>query len=142
VHVAIKAHPAETAEVYTPVIGATTNVTVVPGDADLSRLLAVADGVITMNSTVAIDALTIGLPSLVVGLPNNLSPFVDAGVMLGAGASEASIGDGVRALLYDQSLRRQLLDRAGTFLDRYGLRPSGMAARRAAEATLDGIASR
>jgi hypothetical protein len=142
VHVAIKAHPAETAEVYTPVIGATTNVTVVPGDADLSRLLAIADGVITMNSTVAIDALTIGLPSLVVGLPNNLSPFVDAGVMLGAGASEASIGDGVRALLYDQNLRRQLLDRAGTFLDRYGLRPSGMAARRAAEATLDGIATR
>jgi hypothetical protein len=136
VHVAIKAHPAETAEIYTPFIGAAPNLTVVPGDANLAGLLSVADGVITMNSTVAIDALTFGLPVLVVGLPNNLSPFVDAGAMLGAGASEGAIRDGVRALLYDQSLRRQLLDRAGAFLDRYGLHATGDAAERAALAIL------
>jgi hypothetical protein len=142
VHLAIKAHPAETADVYTPFIGRTPNVTVVPGDVDLSRLVAVADGVITMNSTVAIDALTFGLPALVVGLPNNLSPFVDAGVMLGVDASEVSIRDGVRALLYDQQIRRQLSDRAGAFLDRYGLRPAGLAADRAAGAILDDVAVR
>ena len=41
-----------------------------------------------MNSTVAIDGLVLGVPALVIGLPNNLSPFVDAGVMLGAEAAD------------------------------------------------------
>ena len=36
-----------------------------------------------MNSTVAIDGLLLGLPALVIGLPNNLQPFVDAGAMIG-----------------------------------------------------------
>ena len=34
-----------------------------------------------MNSTVAIDGLVLGVPALVIGLPNNLSPFVEAGAM-------------------------------------------------------------
>ena len=48
---------------------------------DLGRLLTAADALVTMNSTVAIDALALRLPVLVVGLPNNLSPFVQAGAM-------------------------------------------------------------
>jgi capsule polysaccharide modification protein KpsS len=39
-----------------------------------ASLLAAADAVVTMNSTVAIDALVLGVPALVIGLPNNLSP--------------------------------------------------------------------
>ena len=58
--------------------------TVAGADADLAALLAVARGVVTVNSTVAIDAMVLGVPALVVDLPNNLSPFVEAGVMLGA----------------------------------------------------------
>ena len=50
----------------------------------LAPLLAAARGVVTVNSTVAIDALHVGVPSIVLGLPNNLTPFVDAGAMLGA----------------------------------------------------------
>ncbi len=57
---------------------------VAAADADLARLLVAADAVITMNSTVAIDGLVLGVPALVIGLPNNLSPFVDAGAMAGA----------------------------------------------------------
>ena len=136
-HVTIKAHPAETADVYTPYLSGAANLTVAPADADLGRLLAVSDGVITMNSTVAIDALTLGVPSLVVGLPNNLSPFVEAGVMIGAGESAASIEAGLRALLYDQDARQRLLARADAFLDRYQMRPAGHAAGRAARLILD-----
>ena len=49
-----------------------------------------ARAVVTVNSTVAIDALSFGIPSVVIGLPNNLTPFVDAGLMRGAGSAEKS----------------------------------------------------
>ena len=42
-------------------------------------LLRGAHVVVTVNSTVAIDSLALGIPALTVGLPNNLSPFVEAG---------------------------------------------------------------
>jgi Xaa-Pro aminopeptidase len=60
-HLAIKAHPAETADVYDPFVQGATNVRVVGPSADLAALLAAADGVITRNSTVAIDALALDL---------------------------------------------------------------------------------
>jgi hypothetical protein len=53
---------------------------------------------------VAIDALALGIPALVIGLPNNLTPFVNAGAMLGAG-SAAEIRRALARLLYDQEFR-------------------------------------
>ena len=84
VHLVIKAHPAETADVYGDAVQ--------DRDADVDRRddrptwrvsWPPRMPIVTMNSTVAMDGLVLGLPSLVIGLPNNLSPFVDAGVMLG-----------------------------------------------------------
>jgi UDP-N-acetylglucosamine 2-epimerase len=133
VQLVIKPHPAETAAVYAPFISGRRNVslsTAVPG-LDLASLIAAADGIVTMNSTVALDALVLGVPSLVVGIPSNLSPFVDAGLMLGADAPE-KIGQRLRALLYDRTVRDQLATAADPFIRRYGLAPDGHAAERAA----------
>jgi len=80
---------------------------VLDADAPLPALLGAARGLVTVNSTVAIDALALGLPSLVVGLPNNLSPFVDAGLMIGA-SGVAEIREGFRTLLYDQEFRGRI----------------------------------
>ena len=107
VHLAIKPHPAETPEVYTAVAAGVPNVKVLPASAPLAPLLAAARAIVTVNSTVAIDALTLGLPSLVIGLPNNLSPFVDAGLMAGATAAE-EIRDGLARVLYDQEFRSRI----------------------------------
>ncbi|MGH9408689.1 MAG: hypothetical protein ACRD1V_04475, partial [Vicinamibacterales bacterium] len=81
VRVAIKPHPAETAEVYAPAVSGASNVTVLSRDAELAPLLAAASAVVTVNSTVAIYALRVGVPSLVLWLPNNLSPFVETAAM-------------------------------------------------------------
>ena len=62
------------------------------GGAPLAPLLAASRAVVTVNSTVALDAAVLGVPALVVGLPNNLSPFVEAGVM--AGRATATIAAG------------------------------------------------
>ena len=91
--------------------------------------------IITMNSTVAIDGLVLGVPALVVGLPNNLSPFVEAGVMLGA-ADRAGMCRALESVLYDHQVREGLSDRARAFVARYGLAPEPGAATRAAREIL------
>jgi Capsule polysaccharide biosynthesis protein len=130
VHLVIKPHPAETPGVYTTAIAGVANVHVTPAGAALPPLLAAAGAVVTVNSTVAIDALSFGLPSLVIGLPNNLSPFVDAGWMIGAGPA-AEIRPGLAKVLYDQEFRSRLHSRAT-----HPAHNDGQAASRSAEAIL------
>ena len=91
---------------------------------------------VTVNSTVAIDGLALGIPALSVGLPNNLTPFVDAGAMAGAAAPE-EIGPVLRRLLYDQGFRQQLETAAAAVTARYRIRPDGRAAERSADTILD-----
>jgi hypothetical protein len=107
VQLAIKPHPAETPDVYASVVSGVPNVSVLPATAPLAPLLAAAQAIVTVNSTVAIDALTLGVPSLVIGLPNNLTPFVDAGLMAGARTTE-EIRDGLARVLYDQEFRSRV----------------------------------
>jgi hypothetical protein len=130
-HLVIKSHPAEVAAVYAPLVANRARASVAPEGAGLAELLAAADLVITMNSTVAVDGLVLGLPALVVGLPNNLSPFVEAGVMLGADGAE-KIKAGLESVLYDREIRQGLAERAGRFVARYEMAPTPGAARRAA----------
>ena len=104
VQLAIKPHPAETPDVYGPATTGVPNIRVLPAGALLPPLLGAARGVVTVNSTVAIDALALGVPALVIGLPNNLSPFVEAGAMLGAGPA-VEIREALAKLLYDQKFR-------------------------------------
>jgi hypothetical protein len=110
VQLAIKPHPAETPEVYQAVVSGAPNVSVLPASMALAPLLAAAQAIVTVNSTVAIDALTLGVPSLVIGLPNNLTPFVDAGLMAGARTAE-EIHDGLVRVLYDQEFRNRIESR-------------------------------
>jgi hypothetical protein len=135
IQLAIKAHPAEVGSVYAPYISGVPNTSILEADADLARLLAVADAVVTRNSTVAIDALVLGLPALVIGQPNNLSPFVDEGVMLGADGADG-ITSAWERLLYDQDVRTRLAAAAHAFVERYGLRGQGSAAADAAQSIL------
>jgi hypothetical protein len=140
VHVAIKTHPAETPEVYEPVAAGRPHVTVVPAATPLAPLLLASELIVTVNSTVAIDAAVLDRRSLVVGLPNNLSPFVDEGLM--AGAAAGAVGDALRRILYDQELRLQLDANRKRVLARHGIGSDGRAADRAAAAILELAAPR
>ena len=137
----IKPHPAETPDVYGAVVSGIPNISVAGMNTDLARLLTAADAVVTMNSTVAIDALALLLPALVVGLPNNLSPFVQAGAMVGADGAEAIRG-ALESLLYDSEVRQRVLAAGAAFADRFALASDGRAAARSADAILGLAGSR
>lgn len=138
VQLAIKTHPAETPDVYAAAAAGAANVRILPAQAPLAPLLRASRAVVTVNSTVAIDAAVLGVPSLVLGLPNNLSPLVDAGLMSGLPAGEAP-GPGLRRILYDEGFRIQLEARRSACLMRFGIGSDGRAARRSADAVM-GIA--
>jgi hypothetical protein len=131
---AIKTHPAETADVYAE-IGGAAHVNVIPSSDPLAPLLRATRAVVTVNSTVAIDAAVLDVPALVIGLPNNLSPFVDAGIMAGATGTTAIAAE-LRKILYDQGFRHELARARGEFLKRFGISPDGSAAGRAATRVL------
>ena len=130
VQLVIKPHPAETPDVYAAAVAGTDNVRVLTSGAALPELLAAASGIVTINSTVAIDALALGVPSVVIGLPNNLSPFVDAGLMAGAGPA-GEIRAALAKVLYDKELRSKIRTEAG-----HPAPGGGQAASRSAEAIL------
>ncbi len=133
--VAIKTHPAETPESYADLVSGRPGVTVLPASAPLAPLLAASRLVVTVNSTVALDAAVLGIPSLVIGLPNNLSPFVEAGIMAGvSGHDAAETGRSLRQILYDEEFRRGLTLAQRAFLTRFRIAADGHAARRTAEA--------
>ena len=105
-----------------------------PASAPLAPLLRASRAVVTVNSTVALDAAVVGVPALVIGLPNNLSPFVDAGIMAGA---EGGILHALRQILYDEEFRHELGLAQRAFLTRYRIAADGKAAERAADAIVE-----
>jgi len=133
VRLVVKCHPAETAAPYERAASGATNVTIAPASADLARLVAASSALVTVNSTAAIEAMPLDVPALVVELPNNLSPFVEAGAVAGA-ASRAEIGPALRSLLYDKEFRDRLAQGRRTFMARYQIAADGRAAIRAADA--------
>jgi len=139
VQLAIKAHPAETPDVYLPLIRGCpldpANIRVLPATAALGPLLRASRVVVTVNSTVALDAGVLGLPALVIGLPNNLSPFVAAGVMAGA-ATRSDIEPALRRILYDEEFRLQIERSRGEYFKRFAIGSDGRAAARSADAVL------
>jgi hypothetical protein len=77
----------------------------------------------------------LGIPALVLGLPNNLSPFVDAGIMAGA-STTAQIAPALGRILYDEEFRLQIARARDEYLPRVGIASDGRAAARSADAVL------
>lgn len=135
VAVIIKPHPAETPDVYAELVRGRPQVRVAPAAVSLAALLSIAQAVVTVNSTVALDAGEFDIPALVIGLPNNLSPFVEKGALAGA-SDPAELGSVLNRILYDEGFRQQLAERRRAV---FGDRPAhgnGRAAAAAADAVL------
>lgn len=127
VHMIIKAHPAEGTGAYTPFADA--QVSIVPATESLGGLLAIASAVVTVNSTVAVDALALGIPAVSIGQPNNLLPLVDAGAMLGAN-DERGIADALSRVLTDERLRTEIVEKGRAIVGTEGVgNATGNAAR-------------
>jgi UDP-N-acetylglucosamine 2-epimerase len=140
IHLVIKTHPAEISEAYSAILGGATNVRILGANAPLAPLIRVSRAIVTVNSTVALDAAVMQVPTLVLGRSGNLQPFVDDGLLVGAPSAEA-LPETLTRILYDEEFRRQLAGRQRALLANYGMRADGRAAARAADAILDLVES-
>lgn len=129
----IKPHPAETAAAYDAAAPGAERVLLAPPQLGLPGLLAAADLVVTVNSTVAIDGSVLGVPALAVALPNNLSPFVERGMMAGV-ADVPALPARLAGALADPAVRAGLQAESRRFAEACGIRPDGASASRAAAA--------
>lgn len=126
----VKPHPAETEASYADVLGSAH---LPPGSLDLATLLAACDLVVTVNSTVAIDAMALGIPAVSVGMPNNLVPFAVSGGIAGV-FDRAELEGVLTRLLWDEDARAALVAEGRTCVEEAGMRADGQAAIRAAGA--------
>jgi hypothetical protein len=134
VRLVIKPHPAETADAYER-FSRSPGVSVLDPQSELAPALAASRAVVTVNSTVALDAGVAEIPALVIGLPNNLSPFVEAGALAGATVDEITAQ--LRRILYDEGFRQQLSAARRDILGAHAMRAGGTAAARSADAVLE-----
>ncbi len=110
----VKPHPAETDALYRDTLDRSAGSRLAPAALDLATLLAACDLVVTVHSTVAIDAMALGIPALTVAMPNNLTPFVVAGGMAGVFAP-SDVEPALARALWDDAARAELVDpRPGT----------------------------
>ena len=129
----VKPHPAETDALYRDALGHSAGSRLAPAALDLATLLVACDLVVTVNSTVAIDAMALGIPALTVGMPNNLAPFVVAGGMAGVFAP-SELGPALARTLWNDAARAELLARGRSCAESAGIRADGGAAARSAAA--------
>jgi hypothetical protein len=101
----------------------------------LAALLSITRAVVTVNSTVALDAAAFDIPALVLGLPNNLSPFVEAGALAGS-PDPAEVTALLSRILYDERFRQLLAERRRAVLGDGADQANGRAAAAAADAVL------
>ena len=129
VHLAIRPHPGDAPGSYDAMIAGVPNARVMPRTPDAVALMTAARLVVTINSTVAIEAMPLGIPALAMRLPNYLSPFVDAGAMAGT-RTLTDIGPMIARLVEDGPDRSELLECARAFVERYRMVPDGRTAER------------
>jgi hypothetical protein len=129
--IVVKTHPSEDGSRYLADARGSSHVRMAPPHLDLPVLTTIARVLVTAHSTAAIEAMAVGVPALVLGVPTNLSPFVDTGAMTGV-AAEVELPDALGRLVHDEVTRRAVAERRAAFLERYGiLQPPGAAVRSA-----------
>src|SRR5206468_11572450 len=78
-----------------------------PRGADLMELLHAADGLVTVESLSAVEALVLRRPVLVLSMPTHLRDLVESGAALGVAAG-ADPTSALRDMLFDEAVRARL----------------------------------
>ncbi len=85
---------------------------------DLYRLIQISDLVVTIDSTVALEALMIGKPLVAINLSKRpyLAPYIERNVALGA-FSKDQIENTIELALYNEDVKRKMQMARESFLD-------------------------
>jgi len=132
VNLVIKLHPNEDPAVFSGFIDTKDRGFVSMVDkTDLRALISVSDLVVTMDSTVGLEAVMAGKPLMVINLTGrkDLIPYVERGVATGVYA-DGDIEPSLRTALYDETARKRMAAARDKFIGDLAYSIDGKAAER------------
>jgi len=129
----IKLHPVEKLEDYKQILEGLQYRATVCRDTDLYELLSVADLVISVASTTALESIMLDKPVIIIDLFNTFeySPYVQYGVAIGV-YKEENILPAVRNVLYNDHARKKLAEARKKFVYEHAYIQDGKASERVA----------
>ncbi len=101
---------------------------------DLYELLHACDLLMTVHSTVALEAMLLNKPVITINLTGkpDLMPYAESGAALGVYQRRA-LAPAINKALYDPEVRKNLAQSREKFISKYAYRPDGQAAKRVTE---------
>lgn len=131
----IKIHPGENPEEYQKILtGVAGSKAIVCQSIDLYGLLRACDVLMTVHSTVALEAMIMDKPVIIINLSRrpDAMPYAQSGAALGVYKKE-DIVPAIRKALYDLKVRKELKKSRDKFVAEHAYKLDGQATKRVAE---------
>ena len=131
----IKLHPSEKMEEYRQILTKMGHDgVIICQDIDLYQLLHASDLLMTIHSTVALEAMLLDKPVITVNLSGrpDLFPFAESGAAIGV-YDEKSLVPAIRKALYDAKVGSEMKRKRTQFVQEHAYKQDGQASKRMAE---------
>lgn len=135
VQLVVKPHPAEESKLHELILRETSqNNIIIKKDLDIFELLFSSEIVITMFSTVGLEAIILDKPVITINLTNKPDsyPYAESGAALGVYKPE-DISNAIKKVLYDPEVGMALKKCRKKFVYEHAYKMDGLASRRVAD---------
>lgn len=134
----IKPHPTENSKIYNPILKKYKNVILHKSSEDFSSLIASSDILVTLISTVAIEAAVLDKPIICIDTTNKESMFASSGIAMEVKNLEELI-PAIKDVLYNEDTRQKLADARAKFVYEHAYKQDGKASERVANLIVEMI---
>lgn len=130
----IKLHPSEKLEEYREILDRTEQKVIICRDVDLYGLLQACELLMTVHSTVALEAMILQKPVITVNLTGkpDVMPYAESGAALGVYRKE-DLAPAINKALYDPEIREKMAGKREKFVYEHAYKLDGQATRRVAD---------
>ena len=130
----IKLHPSEKLEKYQEMLTKVNSNAIICQDIDLYGLLRECDLLMAVYSTVALEAMILDKPVIIINLTGkpDIMPYAKSGAALGVYQKE-DLAPAIRKALYDLEVRRELEQNRKSFVAEHVYKVDGQSSKRVAE---------
>ena len=131
----VKLHPSEKVETYQEIFhGMDENQVIISRDVALYQLLDACDLLMTVHSTVALEAMILDKPVITINLSGkpDLFPYAESGAAIGV-YTEEDIVPAIQKAMYDSAAGDELKRKRKEFVYQHAYKPDGQASKRVAE---------
>lgn len=128
----VKPHPAENTKIYNHIAKKYKNVILHKSSEDISSLVASTDILVTVSSTVAIEAALLDKPVICINTANEESMYVSSGIAIEVKKLEEVI-PAIKDVLYNEEVRKKLAEARKKFVYEHAHIQDGKASKRVAD---------